>query len=556
MSDYAVSSTFSAIDKFSQVLGRMGEATEKFGSASMRDFGKAETASRKMGEGIGDNVRRGTERAEGALGKFREVFKRTFEYFTAYKFIDAIYEKLRQLPEVLTKFAEQGDYVSKTARQIGLTAEAFQQLQFAAERQGITNEDFTKSMQQMNKFVGQARAMQGSLYTYLVRTNPALLRQLMAVKDSEAAFNLLTDAISKAPNKLEGAALANAAFGRSGQGFIIMAQGGVKAINDLRQEAVKYGDIISNKAAAASENFVDSMTNLKASANALKVNALGPLIEKFQPLIQRVADWVAANRELISQKIESTIDKIGAGVKIGIDLFKKWSPLIIGVAAAFTIVTVAQKAALAASIAFRAGSAIMEAYALVTGGAATVQEAFNLVMAANPIGLVITAIAALIAVGILIAKHWKEITAWIDHAWKSIKAFAVGIWNTVLPYLKAFGGTLMKYWLLPINLVMDGVEGLLTLLSKLPGKVGAPFKEALQSVTGFQDKMNQTLTGSAGTFDFGGIWKQTQAPNRNPGVNVTVPVNVDNSAAPGVSSSVRQAPPIVGPQGNQWGGGN
>ncbi len=43
-------------------------------------------------------------------------------------------------------FAKKGDEIAKTARQIGLPAEALQELRFAADRQGVTSEILTKSL--------------------------------------------------------------------------------------------------------------------------------------------------------------------------------------------------------------------------------------------------------------------------------------------------------------------------------------------------------------------------------------------------------------------------
>ena len=233
-------------------------------------------------------------------------------------------------------FASKGDEIAKTARQIGLTAEALQELRFAAERQGISTEDFTKALQKMNKNVGEARVGTGSLTTYLNKANPALGKQLKLVENSEQAFDLLIEEINRLPNQMEKAALANAAFGKSGQKILIMAENGVAGIAALREEAKKYGDIISDDAAAASEKFVDSLTNLKAAMNGIRNSVLGPLIDAIQPVLQSIADWAAANRELIAGKINKFISAIiPVFQSLGKILPEIW-PVILQIADAFT----------------------------------------------------------------------------------------------------------------------------------------------------------------------------------------------------------------------------
>ena len=288
---------------------------------------------------------------------------------------------------------------------LGLTSEALQELRFAADRQGISNEEFTKSIQQMNKFVGQARVNTGALYSILQKSNPALLEQLKTVDSSEQAFDLLVHQIDKMPNQLDKAALANAAFGRSGQAFLIMAENGVKGIQDLREEARKYGNVISGEAAAASEKFVDSMTNLKSSLMAVRNRALLPLLDKLQPLIQKAADWVAVNQDMINLKIEKTFNVIGKAVKI---VSRGWDSGLI-------------PALLAGLAAFKAITTGLAAYQAVMTTAKAVQIALNVAMAANPIGLIIVGIAALTAGLVLLIKNWDKVKEKILNVWKKIK---------------------------------------------------------------------------------------------------------------------------------------
>lgn len=61
------------------------------------------------------------------------------------------------------------------------------------------------------------------------------------------------------------------------------------------------------------------------------------------------------------------------------------------------------------------------AVAFATGIWTAAQWALNAALTANPIGLVITAIAALVAVGIILYKNWDTITAAVSRAWDWFK---------------------------------------------------------------------------------------------------------------------------------------
>ncbi len=367
-----ISATFNAVDKITGPVKKMNRSVTGFSKSAQRSF-----------RGVGPSI-----------SKLRGLLTGVVAILAT-----------GAIARGITKFAEAGDEIAKTARQIGLTSEALQELRFAAERQGITTQDFTKSIQQMNKFVGQARVQTGALYTMLNKSNPALLEQLKTVENSEDAFNILVTELNSMKNQMDKSALANAAFGRSGTGFLIMAENGVEGISALREEARKYGNIISNEAAKKSEEFVDSMTNLKSTMNSLKNNALTPLIEKLQPLVQNMADYISKNQDMINLRIKQVFDGIRKAVQI---LVKLWDSGLI-------------PAILVGIGVFKGLTIAIAIYKGVLTIAKGVQIAFNAVMAANPIGLIIIAIAALVAAVIYLIRNWDKVIAGFKAGWEIMK---------------------------------------------------------------------------------------------------------------------------------------
>lgn len=301
-----------------------------------------------------------------------------------------------QITRKLVEFGEKGDMLSKTARQLGLTAESLEQLQFAAERQGITSEDFVKSFQNMNKFVGQARAGTGAISTLLQKTNPQMLEQLKHVKNSEEAFNLLANAISKMPNKMDAAALSAAAFGRTGPQFLIMSENGVAGINALREEATKYG-LISNEAAQKSEEFQDAITNLTAAGKGFMYAVLSPTIKLLTPVISLFTNLLSQHRELIFVMGGAVVAYVGLaqGLKVYATMLK--------------IVPVLTKAWTFA------------------------QKLLNLAFVSSPIGWIVLGITALIVIVVLIIKHWKEFGAWF----RKVGDWIAMIWSRVVEGFKS-----------------------------------------------------------------------------------------------------------------------
>ena len=66
---------------------------------------------------------------------------------------------------------------------------------------------------------------------------------------------------------------------------------------------------------------------------------------------------------------------------------------------------------------------VMTVISIVTKAWIVVQGILNVVLTANPIGLVIAAIAGLIAVVALVITHFKQLTEWVQKGWDKLKNF-------------------------------------------------------------------------------------------------------------------------------------
>jgi len=140
-----------------------------------------------------------------------------------------------------------------------------------------------------------------------------------------------------------------------------------------------------------------------------------------------VAPFVNWFMELISPAISEVMDFVA-------DLLDKFTELIDwllgdGKPVLDTIVTILGSMA----IAFGVVKVALLAYKIVMGIATTVSSAFGAVMAfiTSPIGLVVLAIGAVIAIGVLLYKNWDEISEWLKKLWEGIKTKAEEIWNGI-----------------------------------------------------------------------------------------------------------------------------
>lgn len=392
---------------------------------------------------------------------------------------------VKKAADAVVKFAETGDEIAKTARTYGLAAEALQELRYAANMQGMTNEELDASFKKLTQNVGAMQSGTGSLEKQLSALNPALARTLKESTSTEEAFMAATEAIANETDQMKKAALANALFGKAGEGVIKMASGGTDAIKALREEAQAYG-VISQEDAEASEAFGDSLSRVKTTCSSLANVALAELMKQLQPIVQQMAEFIKDNREFLSLKIKEAFDGITQAVKVVVAL---WDSGLI-------------PAVLAGVAAYKAIMTIMETYKVVTTAVTTVQLALNGALAANPVGLIVTGIAALIAVLVLLYQQCEPFREFVNFIasvaietfkalldavkalldpWKQLFTGIKSAWDLLLSgdvvgALKQIGKTILDFVLAPLKNVLSAV-------SNIPG-IGKLAKGALNFMDG------------------------------------------------------------------------
>jgi molecular chaperone GrpE (heat shock protein) len=280
MAGLTIKTIFSAVDKLTGPARTMTGSVEKFGASAKRSI---------------SGISSGVSRMRGLLMSAAAILTTGV------------------IAKSITDFAERSHDVGNMANVLGMSATALQELQYAAKMTDVDSEQLTNSFKKMNNSLGQLKAGSGSLYTYLVKTNPHLARQLRTTTDSSDAFMLLMDAISKETDTAKRASLTQAAFGKSGQEIIKMALEGSDGIARLRKEAYEYGSMISEKGVKASEHFSESLKRMNGSLNYLKNTALGDLVAALTPVVDNILAWTKANREMIEQKIHEAVGKIVDG---------------------------------------------------------------------------------------------------------------------------------------------------------------------------------------------------------------------------------------------------
>jgi hypothetical protein len=216
------------------------------------------------------------------------------------------------LAGIVKKTADAAAAAGKTAAMVGMSTDAWQELQFAAG--------------------GSADALQ----TGLVRLSRSMLAANMGNYDLKQSFDKLgisvgsfggklpdtDEALGKIaakfaamPNDANKTALAVKLFGRGGAELIPFLNKGRDGIAELRAEAQRLGLVIDQKTIASAKKFNKALHEVEGAGRGLAYAIGGPLIESVTPVLKAMTDWIAKNREFIAQSIHTAVRAVAAAAK-------------------------------------------------------------------------------------------------------------------------------------------------------------------------------------------------------------------------------------------------
>lgn len=308
-----------------------------------------------------------------------------------------------------------GDDMAKRAARLKLTINAYSQLEFAAKQSGVAAEKFSSAMSGLSKRVGEAKVNTGSLVTFLNKADKGLLRQIKSAEGTEEAFTLLSDAIAGYKDPAEQAALAAAAFGRSGQEMLLLFREGPKGIAKLRKESKSLtGDL--TEFGEKSQQTADAMGRVDQSVLGVKAALITGLAPALTLLMDKLAKFFAENRENVKKWAENFGKKLP---KI-IEKFKKIFDKLIGAWETFSDL-----------VGGDSNAALLVIGATIAGPLVAAVVALTAALIANPLVALGIAIAAVgFALGWLLAKFVDFIAG--TRAFQVLVEFFQTIWDGIV----------------------------------------------------------------------------------------------------------------------------
>lgn len=388
----------------------------------------------------------------------------------------ALYDASIKFPKVLTTMGATGEFA----------ADSFNSMKKYADETIYSLDNMTKTFGSLYGITGD---MTGELVTALggVSTLAANAGQAMDSWSLQLTQMVAKPMIAWQDFRIlleqNPAAIAKIAesMGKNSSDIIKDVQNGTLATEDFLDALKDVGnDKGLQEAATASDTFGNSMGQLDAAI----ASAGAKFLDVFGPTIVEIINKTATAFDVVSDEVIKVIGYISDHK----DVFGTLAAGIGGVVTALT------------------------AWNIITKAMAVSQAALNAVLAANPIGIIITAVAALVA-GLVYfftqteigKKIWQNVMNFLSKSISNIVAAFQKAWDSIKRIFSAVGGFFRGVW----NTIKNTFT---TIGSAIGNAIGGAFKNVVNSILNFAENTINGFIRSINTA-IGAI-------NKIPGVNI------------------------------------
>lgn len=299
----------------------------------------------------------------------------------------------------------------------------------------------------------QATKTQAELFDRLGFSTTELAKRMQV--DAKGAILDVLGAIQKLP-KDEQATTLMGIFGKESAeaiGPLLSNLDNLKRNFDLVADSSNYAGSMQAEFEARCDTTENSLQLLKNQVNAVAITVGNQLL----PYVKSAIDVLRQGASAIMAFAQAN-PKLTTGLVVGVGAF-------VAIASAISI---AAYLLLAFIYPFTQLRTMMLAFNVATKLAAAGQWALNIAMSANPVGLVIAGIAALIGIGYLLYKNWDTIKAGCIQLWNIISStFSSGV-NYVKTFIINAFNTFTGFILSLPNTIAYGVGYIIGFIMQLP----------------------------------------------------------------------------------------
>lgn len=280
----------------------------------------------------------------------------------------------------------------------------------------------------------QLRNMMLSLASPSSSAQKALEKLGVKTTDAQGNFLNIIDILGQFENGMKGmgdaektAALTDIFGKRTVTGVTLLLKEGTEGLKKYSGELQNAGGTAANVAAAMRGSLANRIEVLKSALTELGFKFVDAFADKGGKAIENLT---AAITNFDPTPIINFLTTAFSVIFKVVGVLWKMRIVIISLVIAWGIYKAAMIAAVVVSSIMGMVRAV-QTLMFAQQGMNAAQAIFNVLLTANPVGVIIVAIAALVAIIIVCVKHWDDITAAMARGWNWITAAMAKVWDWI-----------------------------------------------------------------------------------------------------------------------------
>lgn len=225
---------------------------------------------------------------------------------------------------LVNRATQTADAIGESAVKLGISTDAYQELSYWAEHNGVAHGQFEKAVGRFNQRIGLAQNGNEKYADALEKLGVNLDEVKDGTITTEDAFAQSIKTLSEMENSHDQVALATDMFGvKLSRDLLPALQDGSLSIEEATEKARDLGLVLSEEQINAAGDFQDAFDNIKESLGGF-ITQIGL---DLMPMFQTFLDWVMTHLPTIRETISSAFQFIGdaAGlVSSGISNIVSW----------------------------------------------------------------------------------------------------------------------------------------------------------------------------------------------------------------------------------------
>ena len=303
-------------------------------------------------------------------------------------------------------------------------------------------------------------------------------------EDAREAFDTVNNALFACEDEVQRNILGVSLYGTKWED---LGEDAIKALTNTQGEISNTTDALSEINATKYDDLGSQIEELGRNINTELVKPIG---EELQPVVSEVIKEAKEQIPKVKEVLLTVITKTKEFISFIANNGPTIISIIAGIAAgmlAWNVVNMIQGLI-----------AAFKVWKATTEGMTLAQQILNTVMAANPIGIVITVIAALVAALVTLFVTNEDFRNKVIAVWEKVKEVAMSVFGAIADF---FTVTLPAAFNTVVNFVKSNWQGLLLLLVN---PFAGAFKLLYDNCEGFRNTIDNLVTKIKDFFQ--GLW--------------------------------------------------